>query len=49
MFDILFHINLYISLNEVEHPLQASNKKANIALPIYFFNSSRTYLLKVIV
>ena len=31
MFDILFHINLYISLNEVEHPLQASNKKANIA------------------
>ena len=27
MFDIPFHINLFISLIELEHPLQTSNKK----------------------
>ena len=38
MFDIPFHMNLFISLIELEHPLNASNKRADIALTIYFFN-----------
>ena len=40
MVDIAFHINLFISLIEVERPLKALNKRAHIALPIYFFNRS---------
>ena len=36
MFDIPFHINLVISLVEVEHPLKTSNKRTHITLPIYF-------------
>ena len=48
MFDISFHINLFIFLIEVEHPLKtdridiALHKRIDIALPIYFFNWSRT-------
>ena len=38
MFDIPFHIDLFISLIELEHPLKVSNKRTHIALPIYFFN-----------
>ena len=38
MFDIPFHINLFISLIELEYPLKVSNKGTHIALPIYFFN-----------
>ena len=41
MFDIPFHINLFISLIELEYPLKVSNKGTNIALPIYFFNWGR--------
>ena len=36
MFDIPFHINLFISLTKLEHPLKTSNKRTHIALPIYF-------------
>ena len=36
MFDIPFHINLFISLIEPEHQLNTSNKRTDIALPIYF-------------
>ena len=36
MLDIPFHINLFISLTELEHPLKTSNKRTHIALPIYF-------------
>ena len=35
MFDIPFHINLFISLTELENPLKVSNKRIHIALPIY--------------
>ena len=42
MFDIPLHINLFISLIELEHLLETSNKRAHIALPIYFFNWRRT-------
>ena len=38
MFDIPFHINLFISLIGLEHALKVSNKKMDIALPIYFFD-----------
>ena len=38
MFDIPFHMNLFISLIELEHPLNASNKRKDFSLPIYFFN-----------
>ena len=34
MFDISFHINLFISLIEVEHPLKTWNKITHIALSI---------------
>ena len=36
MFDIPFHINLFISLIELEHELKTSNKRAPIVLPIHF-------------
>ena len=36
MFDTSFHMNLFISLIEVEYPLETSNKRTHIALPIYF-------------
>ena len=55
MFDIFFHIILFIfsielehtlvyqfiSWIEVVHPLKTSNKRTDIALPIYFFNWCR--------
>ena len=41
MFDIPFHINLFISLIEIKHPLKTSSKITHVALPIYFFNWSR--------
>ena len=41
MFDIPFHINLFISLIEVGHPLKTPNKRTHIALSIYFFTGSR--------
>ena len=34
MFDIPFHINQFISLIELEHSLNISNKRKNITLPI---------------
>ena len=46
MFDIPFHINLFISLIEQEHPLKISNKRTHIALPVSFFNWSRESLKK---
>ena len=46
MFDIPFHINLFVSLNEQEHPLKKSNKRTHIALPDSFFNWSRTSIKK---
>ena len=36
MFEIPFHINLFISLIELEHPLKTSDKRTEIALSIYF-------------
>ena len=38
MSDIPFHINLFFPLIELEHKLKTSNKRTDIALPIYFFN-----------
>ena len=35
------------SLIELEHPLKTSNKRANISLPIYFFNWSRTFIKNI--
>ena len=34
MFDIIFHINLFISLIELERLLNTSNKRTVIVLPI---------------
>ena len=42
MFDIPFNMNPFISLIELEHPLKTSNERTHIALPIYFFNWTRT-------
>ena len=36
MFDILFHIKLFISLIEIEHPLKTSNKTTPL---LYLFIS----------
>ena len=36
MFDISFHINLFSSLIELEHPLKVSDKRTHI---LYQFNS----------
>ena len=36
MSDISFHINLFTSLIEVEHPLKTSNKKTHL---LYLFTS----------
>ena len=36
MFDILFHIKLFISLIEIENPLKTSNEKTLVALPVCF-------------
>ena len=47
MFDIPFHINLFISLIELEHPLKTSNKRTHIALSIYFFNWGRTSIKNI--
>ena len=44
--DITFNINLFIFLIELEHTLNTSNKRTDIALPIYFFNWSRTSIIK---
>ena len=44
MFDISLHINVFICLIEVEHPLQTSNKRTHVVLPIYFFNWCRTFI-----
>ena len=41
MFYIPFHINIFISLIELECSLKTSNKRTDAALPIYFFNGSR--------
>ena len=38
MFYIPFHNDLFISLIELEDTLNISNKRKDIALPIYFFN-----------
>ena len=38
MFDIPFHVNVFISSIELEHPLNTSNKRTGIASPVYFFN-----------
>ena len=38
MFNISFHVNLFISLIELEHPLKVSSERTDIALPIYFIN-----------
>ena len=37
MFDIHFHINVFVSLIQPEHSLKTSNKRSHIALPTYFF------------
>ena len=39
MFGIPFHVNLFVSLIELEHPLKTSNKKIHIALRFYFFKN----------
>ena len=36
MFEIPFHIRLFVSLIELEHPLKTSDKRTKIALFIYF-------------
>ena len=47
MFDIPFRIHLFISLIELEDSLKTSNKRTDIALPIYFFNGSRTSIKNI--
>ena len=34
MFDIPFHINLFISLIEIEHPLKTPNKRTHVKFKI---------------
>ena len=47
MFDIPFHINLFISLTGLKNPLKVSNKRTDIALPIHFFNCNRTSIKNI--
>ena len=47
MFGILFHINQFIYLIELEYPLKVLNKRTQITLPIYFFNWSRTSIKNI--
>ena len=41
MFDIPFHMNLFIYLVELEHLLKTLYKRTQLGLFIYLFNSSR--------
>ena len=39
MFDNPFHINVFVSLIELEHSLKTSSKRTHIALRSYFFKN----------